>query len=85
MLLGQYLEAHIAAFIDGQSSLDALHDWLVDHVQDIADLADPATSRLADRAWILIAELDQSHRSEQSVREEFSKLLPLSMSQAGFP
>ena len=75
MVLRHELETVVLAVIDQRSSLDSLHDWLADHVQDVADAGDADTEELANVAWVLIAEFDLGHRERKDVLVELRHAL----------
>lgn len=70
MSLAFELQEQITAYLAGQITLTSLREWLDVRVQTIEDAGDDTLDRLADRAWILFAELDRGHRSELDVRRE---------------
>ena len=70
MDLARDLEALTRKYLGRRVPLDALHKWLVSHVQAVADCPEPSVQHLADRIWILICEFDYGDRSESSVRAE---------------
>ena len=76
MALREEVQEQIVAYLESRNSLDDLHYWLADHVQEIADVGDCEGRELADRAWILIAEFDAGHRDEDGVRDALTDLPP---------
>ena len=65
----------LQAYVDGTAVLDHVHEWLIDHVQVVADSSDQKLQELDARAWMLISEWDLGHRTEESVRQEIAEAL----------
>jgi len=63
----------LTGYVNERIPLSAVREWLINHVQDVADAADAGdveTQRMTDITWILISELDRRDRHEASIRDE---------------
>jgi len=77
MTLASQLELVIRSYLDGGTSLEHLQGWLDTHVQETADSPDLAAAELSDRVWILLGELGDGERTEDDLRTELNRLLPV--------
>jgi len=59
-------------YLAGESTLDEMWDWLVNHVEATRE-SSPARE-LSDRLWILLSEYDLGDRDEESIRAELRAL-----------
>jgi hypothetical protein len=75
MALKHELLDKIVAYVEGRASIDDLVDWLVLHVQAVADSADEQLQAFNGEAWILISELDAELRDAQSVKAALNELV----------
>ncbi len=75
MNLARELRTLVTAYVEGESALGELRDWLAAHVAAIDEGDDTVVRDLADRVWILIAEFDYGHRDEDGIREALADLL----------
>jgi len=73
MDLTREFQEQINAYLEGRTSLAALRAWMDLAAQEIVETDDDGVATLADRAWVLFAELDHGHRDEASVRAELGK------------
>lgn len=77
MSLSSQLESEARSYLRGTTSLEQLQAWLDTHVQKTADSNEPAAIELSDRIWILLGELGYGERTEDDVRTELNRLLPV--------
>ncbi len=70
MSFAEDLYKRIEAAAEGSISPSVLHTWLDEHVGSLDEAADDNLDELAERAWMLLAELDNGHRTVADVRAE---------------
>jgi hypothetical protein len=70
MSFAEQLYDRVAAVAEGTISPSVLHTWLDEHVGSLDEAADDNLDELAERAWALLAELDNGHRTLADVRAE---------------
>jgi hypothetical protein len=75
--LSSQLESTVRSYLSGTTSLEQLQAWLDAHVQETADSNEPAAIELSDRIWILLAEHGYGERTEDDVRAELNRSIPL--------
>jgi hypothetical protein len=76
MDLARELREQIRAYVERQTTLADLREWLDAHAEVIENSDDPAVVELSENAWILFAERDRGHRDEEHLRAELGRLLP---------
>lgn len=69
------LRQTVTAYVRGEATIFALHDWLARHVQALADSPDAAARALDGLAWLLISEWSIGDRDEADVRRELADAL----------
>lgn len=77
MSLSSQLEFMARSYLSGKTSLEQLEAWLDTHVQETAHSNELAAIELSDRIWILLSELGYGERTEDDVRSELNRLLPV--------
>ena len=75
MDLTRELTDQIRSYVERRSTLAELRGWLAGHVPVLDARDTPAAHQLADRLWMVLAELDRGHRDETSVRAALAALL----------
>jgi hypothetical protein len=75
MELAAELRELLIRYVQGNVLLSDMRGWLARHARAVAQVDDPALDDLEGLAWLLIAELDRGHRTEDGVRRELHAAL----------
>lgn len=62
------LRSQVEAYLQGEGTLVALHDWLDECTEEIAGSTDPRARNLANDVWFALDEYDARRLSERDMQ-----------------
>ena len=75
MTVAHELHEQIRAYLAGRSSANELSGWLATCADEIDQSGDRDVQELADRSFIVFAEVSNGHRDESEARRELRRAL----------